>query len=426
MLRARLRLRRRHPDLGHRLRDPHRHVQPRRHRRRLRRGLRAPVRPRAHPVPLGECRRPPRRSTSSPRSCGSPATTRGAFDWLVGFYYFDENLKAETFSYDSPDARQPAGRLRLPEAGRRLAGPSSARSTSGRRTAGRSRRGLRYTTDKKDFSAERPDPTFQLPTVAPDRGLDRRGPRHLGPLGHLQGDRERQPLRPRRHRLPRALDPGAHPLLRRLRGRPEPGDELRVGRRRGEDHLVRGRGEDDPGRPQAAPQPRRLRLPGRRPADHRGRRPVQHRDAAQRRQDRRATASRPTSTGRRCPTCSSPWAPATTTPRSTTRTSRWRRAAAAARSPTRRRRTGARRRQPPAARPEVDLQRHRRLPADRWSARASSASLDWAYHSEKSFFLYQSKEFHGDSFELGARVGLHVLGRPPTRSPPSAATCSTR
>ncbi len=32
-------------------------------------------------------------------------------------------------------------------------------------------------------------------------------------------------------------------------------------------------------------------------------------------------------------------------------------------------------------------------------------SLDWAYYSEKSFFLYESKEFNGDSFELGLRLG---------------------
>ena len=38
------------------------------------------------------------------------------------------------------------------------------------------------------------------------------------------------------------------------------------------------------------------------------------------------------------------------------------------------------------------------------------ASLDCAYHSEKSFFLYQSKEFLGDSFELGARVGYTFSG----------------
>jgi iron complex outermembrane receptor protein len=33
------------------------------------------------------------------------------------------------------------------------------------------------------------------------------------------------------------------------------------------------------------------------------------------------------------------------------------------------------------------------------------SSLDWAYHSDKQFFLYESKEFHADSFELGFRVG---------------------
>jgi iron complex outermembrane receptor protein len=33
------------------------------------------------------------------------------------------------------------------------------------------------------------------------------------------------------------------------------------------------------------------------------------------------------------------------------------------------------------------------------------ATLDWAYYSEKNFFLYESKEFKGDSFELGVRVG---------------------
>jgi iron complex outermembrane receptor protein len=32
------------------------------------------------------------------------------------------------------------------------------------------------------------------------------------------------------------------------------------------------------------------------------------------------------------------------------------------------------------------------------------ASADFSYHSEKSFFLYQSKEFNGDAFELGARI----------------------
>jgi iron complex outermembrane receptor protein len=37
-------------------------------------------------------------------------------------------------------------------------------------------------------------------------------------------------------------------------------------------------------------------------------------------------------------------------------------------------------------------------------------SLDWAYHSEKSFFLYESEEFNGDSFEVGMRVGYALPG----------------
>lgn len=32
-------------------------------------------------------------------------------------------------------------------------------------------------------------------------------------------------------------------------------------------------------------------------------------------------------------------------------------------------------------------------------------TLDWAYYSEKNFFLYESKEFKDDSFEVGLRVG---------------------
>jgi iron complex outermembrane receptor protein len=32
-------------------------------------------------------------------------------------------------------------------------------------------------------------------------------------------------------------------------------------------------------------------------------------------------------------------------------------------------------------------------------------TLDWAYYSEKQFFLYESEEFKSDSFELGFRLG---------------------
>jgi iron complex outermembrane receptor protein len=34
------------------------------------------------------------------------------------------------------------------------------------------------------------------------------------------------------------------------------------------------------------------------------------------------------------------------------------------------------------------------------------ASVDWAYGDERNFFLYESKEFNADSFELGARIGF--------------------
>ena len=35
----------------------------------------------------------------------------------------------------------------------------------------------------------------------------------------------------------------------------------------------------------------------------------------------------------------------------------------------------------------------------------ATMSLDWAYHSDKQFFLYESDEFHADSLELGLRAG---------------------
>jgi len=39
------------------------------------------------------------------------------------------------------------------------------------------------------------------------------------------------------------------------------------------------------------------------------------------------------------------------------------------------------------------------------AAKKFFATLDWAYYSEKNFFLYESKEFRGDSFEIGLRAG---------------------
>jgi len=39
------------------------------------------------------------------------------------------------------------------------------------------------------------------------------------------------------------------------------------------------------------------------------------------------------------------------------------------------------------------------------AAGQATMSIDWAYHSEKQFFLYESSEFQADSFELGLRAG---------------------
>jgi iron complex outermembrane receptor protein len=92
--------------------------------------------------------------------------TDGKLDWLMGFYYFDENLQAETlsfsslapgnpiegFAFQSQDATSWALFASLDYA------PNDDWTLKG---------GVRYTTDEKEFSAERPDPTFQTPTLAP-------------------------------------------------------------------------------------------------------------------------------------------------------------------------------------------------------------------------------------------------------------------
>jgi iron complex outermembrane receptor protein len=90
----------------------------------------------------------------------------GRWGWLVGAYYFDENLKAETFSYDSLTPGNPQnGYAFQTQHARSGAGFGSVdfRPTDRWTLKG----GLRYTYEKKDFSAERPQPTFQTPTVRP-------------------------------------------------------------------------------------------------------------------------------------------------------------------------------------------------------------------------------------------------------------------
>ena len=91
--------------------------------------------------------------------------TGGLFDYLVGFFYFDEDMKAETFSYNSL-----AGNVLDGYAFQTQKTKSYAFFASGDyRPTDRwtLKAGLRYTNDEKDFAAERPDPTFQTPTVRP-------------------------------------------------------------------------------------------------------------------------------------------------------------------------------------------------------------------------------------------------------------------
>jgi iron complex outermembrane receptor protein len=91
---------------------------------------------------------------------------KGDWDWLLGFYYFDESLKAETFSYNSlaPGNPQDGYAFQTQDATSWALFASLDFRPSDRWTL---KGGVRYTTDEKSFSAERPDPTFQLPTVRP-------------------------------------------------------------------------------------------------------------------------------------------------------------------------------------------------------------------------------------------------------------------
>jgi iron complex outermembrane receptor protein len=92
--------------------------------------------------------------------------SKGRWDWLLGFYYFDESLKAETFSYNSlaPGNPQDGYAFQTQDATSWAAFASVDFRPADRWAL---KGGLRYTTDQKDFSAERPDPTFQTPTVKP-------------------------------------------------------------------------------------------------------------------------------------------------------------------------------------------------------------------------------------------------------------------
>jgi iron complex outermembrane receptor protein len=88
------------------------------------------------------------------------------FNWLVGLFYFDEDLQIDTFSFNSlaPGNPQDGYSFQRQQAEAwALFGSIDFRPTE-RWTL---KAGVRHSQDDKEFSAERPDPTFNTPTVAP-------------------------------------------------------------------------------------------------------------------------------------------------------------------------------------------------------------------------------------------------------------------
>ncbi|MDX1644043.1 MAG: TonB-dependent receptor, partial [Thermoanaerobaculia bacterium] len=87
-------------------------------------------------------------------------------DWILGAFYFDEELQADTFSFNSLAPGNPRDGFSF----QKQQAESWALFGSFNYEPNEDwelQAGVRYTTDDKDFSAERPDPTFQLPTIAP-------------------------------------------------------------------------------------------------------------------------------------------------------------------------------------------------------------------------------------------------------------------
>jgi iron complex outermembrane receptor protein len=120
--------------------------------------------------------------------------TGGEWEWLTGFFYFDESLRAESHSFNSLAPGNPRDGFAFQTQDAEswaLFGSLDFRPNERWSLKG----GLRYTTDEKDFAAERPDPTFQTPTVRPIRAQtdadlatwDLSATHHLNPQVNLYG-----------------------------------------------------------------------------------------------------------------------------------------------------------------------------------------------------------------------------------------------
>jgi iron complex outermembrane receptor protein len=92
----------------------------------------------------------------------------GRLGWLVGAYYFDESVSIDTFNFDSLLPGNPqngyAFQTQDNESWAVFGSVDYRISDSWKLQAG-----LRQTHDEKDFAAERPQPLFQSPTSAPIR-----------------------------------------------------------------------------------------------------------------------------------------------------------------------------------------------------------------------------------------------------------------
>ena len=85
--------------------------------------------------------------------------------WLVGVFWFDEDLTIDTFSFNSLAGNVQDGfSFQRQQAEAWALFGSIDYLLTDRWTL---KAGVRYSSDEKDFSAERPDPTFNTPTVAP-------------------------------------------------------------------------------------------------------------------------------------------------------------------------------------------------------------------------------------------------------------------
>ncbi len=88
-------------------------------------------------------------------------------DWLVGAYYFNEDFQADTFSFNSLAPGNPRDGYAFQNQ------ETTSYALFGSLNFHLGEKwdlvaGLRYTSDEKDFSAERPDPIFlNVPTIAP-------------------------------------------------------------------------------------------------------------------------------------------------------------------------------------------------------------------------------------------------------------------